>query len=91
MKRLPLILAALLVIPACAHSRISFYEHASEELKANFKRVGFPLPSGTKTVVSQGAFGDYSHNEKGNEYNWDLDVPYGTPVIAVENGVVLEF
>jgi murein DD-endopeptidase MepM/ murein hydrolase activator NlpD len=57
---------------------------------ARYKRVGLPLSSGTAFVISQGAFGRASHSEKGNEYQWDFDVPYGTRVVAVEAGVVID-
>ena len=65
------------------------YETASAETVATWKRVRLPLPSGTRFLVSQGAFGTDSHNQKGMEYRWDFDVPYGTPVVAVEDGVVI--
>lgn len=64
------------------------YETASKTEIDTFKLVGLPLASGTKFWISQGAFGTNTHNEPGNEYHWDLDVPYGTDVIAVEDGVV---
>jgi murein DD-endopeptidase MepM/ murein hydrolase activator NlpD len=40
-------------------------------------------------VLSQGAFGKSSHHQKGIEYRWDFDVPYGTPVVSVEDGIVV--
>jgi murein DD-endopeptidase MepM/ murein hydrolase activator NlpD len=39
--------------------------------------------------VTQGAFGSASHDEPGNEYSWDLAVPYGTEVLAAEAGEVI--
>lgn len=49
-----------------------------------------PFGPGTKFTISQGAFGQSSHNEPGNEYSWDFDVPLGTPVRAVQDGRVIE-
>lgn len=79
-------LAFLLLLSGCAANR---YEFASIAERASFKHVGLPLPSGTTTLISQGAFGRASHHERGNEFSWDFDVPYGTPVVAVEGGVVI--
>lgn len=64
------------------------YESAGPSETATFKRLPVPLPTGTKTTVRQGAFGKSSHNEPGNELSWDFEVPLGTPVIAVGDGVV---
>jgi hypothetical protein len=50
--------------------------------------VKLPLAPGTRFVISQGAFGRDTHNQKGIEYRWDFDVPYATPVLAVEGGTV---
>lgn len=44
--------------------------------------VGLPFAPGTAFTVSQGAFGVKSHSKPGNEYNWDLAVPFGTSVRA---------
>jgi hypothetical protein len=66
------------------------YDQATPEQMVQFKRERLPFPTGVKFLVSQGAFGKKSHNELGNEYSWDFDVPYGTPVVSVENGTVLE-
>ena len=52
--------------------------------------VNLPFPVGVEALVSQGAFGKASHDEPGNQYSWDFDVPFGTPVTAVEAGRVLE-
>gem|GEM_PF-5464043 len=53
------------------------------------KTSGLPFVCGTKTRVMQGAFGKSSHDEPGNEYSWDLEIPENTPVLAVEDGVVI--
>ncbi len=66
------------------------YESATPVQMASFKRVRLPFLANTKFKVSQGAFGLESHMEPGNEYSWDFDVPVGTPVVSVENGIVLE-
>jgi len=66
------------------------YEDATEAQKKAFKEVLLPFPVGTQFAVSQGAFGKASHSEPGNGYSWDFDVPFGTPVTAVESGRVLE-
>jgi murein DD-endopeptidase MepM/ murein hydrolase activator NlpD len=77
----------VLVLVACRAKNP--YESASAETAAQWKRVRLPLASGTHILVSQGAFGSGSHSQKGVEYRWDFDVPYGTPVISVEPGTVL--
>jgi murein DD-endopeptidase MepM/ murein hydrolase activator NlpD len=82
-----LVLVALLVIAGCRPKNP--YESAPPGAVAGWKRVKVPLASGTRFVVSQGAFGRDSHNQKGIEYRWDFDVPYGTPVLAVDDGTVL--
>jgi len=66
------------------------YEEANQKTTSSFKTVRLPFKEGTSFIVSQGAFGRNSHNEPGNEYNWDLSVPYGTEVIAIEGGKVIE-
>jgi murein DD-endopeptidase MepM/ murein hydrolase activator NlpD len=85
--RFAVLLLALLL--ACSR-KANPYEDASAADRAQFKRVRVPLPSGTSFYVSQGAFGKATHAEKGNEYQWDFDVPYGTPVVAVEDGQVID-
>jgi murein DD-endopeptidase MepM/ murein hydrolase activator NlpD len=82
-----LVAAALLVLAGCP--RKNPYESAPPAVIAGWKRVKLPLGTGTRFVVSQGAFGLDSHSQKGIEYRWDFDVPYGTPVLAVESGTVL--
>jgi murein DD-endopeptidase MepM/ murein hydrolase activator NlpD len=81
------VLVALLVLAGCP--RKNPYESAPPAAIAGWKRVKFPLATGTRFVVSQGAFGRDSHSQAGIEYRWDFDVPYGTPVLAVDDGTVL--
>jgi murein DD-endopeptidase MepM/ murein hydrolase activator NlpD len=83
-----LVLGAIFLSSQACHARVSPYETASPETVAQWKEVRVPLPSGTSFLISQGAFGKSSHSQKGIEYRWDFDVPYGTPVVAVEDGVV---
>jgi len=81
---------SLLLLAACtraAHGNA--YEKATSSDVASFKQVRIPLPSGVSFIISQGAFGKNSHDEKGNEYQWDFDVPYGTEVVAAASGRVL--
>lgn len=54
------------------------------------KKVDVPFSNGTSFKVSQGPFGKASHSEKGNEYSWDFDVPYGTNVLAIDEGEVIQ-
>jgi len=82
------ILLCLLAIAAC-RPRSTPYETSTPEQRAQFKRVIIPLPSGTHFKISQGAFGTSTHNDPGHEYTWDFDVPFGTPVLSVEDGKVL--
>jgi murein DD-endopeptidase MepM/ murein hydrolase activator NlpD len=86
-RRVAVLLLALTV--GCPR-KPNAYEDATASERAQFKRVRLPLPSGTSFYVSQGAFGAATHGEKGNEYQWDFDVPYGTPVVAVEAGTVID-
>jgi murein DD-endopeptidase MepM/ murein hydrolase activator NlpD len=83
----PLLCAAL--ANCGANPSANRYEASSTEEIAAYKRVSPPFRPGTRFVVSQGAFGPDTHAETGNEYLWDLDVPYGTTVLAIESGVVL--
>ncbi|MBF0363715.1 MAG: M23 family metallopeptidase [Oligoflexia bacterium] len=66
------------------------YESVSITTKQSFKKVFLPFSPGTRFLVSQGAFGKSSHSEPGNEYSWDFDVPFGTSVLAVEDGIVID-
>jgi murein DD-endopeptidase MepM/ murein hydrolase activator NlpD len=54
------------------------------------REARLPFSEGTRFLVRQGAFGRSSHSEPENEYAWDLEVPLGTSVLAVEDGVVLD-
>ena len=56
----------------------------------SIKKIVIPFKSGQKFIVTQGAFGTASHNEKGNEHSWDLSVPYGTQVSSVDSGTVIK-
>jgi hypothetical protein len=66
------------------------YENLSANDQKNLKQVILPLSAGTDFLISQGAFGKASHNEPGNQYSWDFDVPYGTQVRAVLPGKIIE-
>lgn len=86
-----ILLASILMFVGCASSlNKNTYEDSTPTQIANYKKVRLPFLKNTKFVISQGAFGTKSHMERGNEYSWDFDVPYGTPVVSVESGVVLE-
>jgi murein DD-endopeptidase MepM/ murein hydrolase activator NlpD len=89
-----LLMAALLMtallVAACSHNQTSPYENADKLHTRHFKQVRVPLLPGTPFFISQGAFGKFTHSAPGNEYNWDFDVPYGTSVTAVDDGVVLD-
>jgi murein DD-endopeptidase MepM/ murein hydrolase activator NlpD len=82
-----LIVAVWLV--SCHGKQDNPYESATPEATAQWKRVRLPLPSGTQFLISQGAFGRASHSQRGIEYRWDFDVPYGTPVVSVDIGTVI--
>jgi murein DD-endopeptidase MepM/ murein hydrolase activator NlpD len=81
-----------LLFAGCASSQLrsNSYENASLAERNLYKRVFLPLPPKTQFTVSQGAFGSRSHHEGGNQYSWDFDVPYGTQVVAVQSGKVIE-
>ncbi len=79
---------AMLISLGCRSRHPNPYESASADAMSQWKRVQLPLPSHTRFVISQGAFGRGSHHDSGIEYRWDFDVPYGTPVVAVEAGTV---
>jgi murein DD-endopeptidase MepM/ murein hydrolase activator NlpD len=81
---------ALVLLVGCARRGGNPYERASPAIADGFKHLPLPLPSGTRTRVRQGAFGRSSHREPGNEYSWDFEVSYGTPVLAVAGGDILE-
>jgi murein DD-endopeptidase MepM/ murein hydrolase activator NlpD len=65
------------------------YEDSDEQQAKSFKLISLPLQAGTEFLLSQGAFGRNTHHDPGEEYKWDFDVPFDTPVLAVENGTVL--
>src|SRR5689334_8731731 len=90
MRRCAFLLVVLVGLcgDGCA-SRSNPYKAASATIAASFKLVRAPFISGTRFIVSQGAFGADSHHQKGIEYRWDFDVPYGTQVAAVESGIVI--
>jgi murein DD-endopeptidase MepM/ murein hydrolase activator NlpD len=77
-----------LLIGACRRS--TPYESSTPAERSGFKRVALPLNSGTRFTISQGAFGKNTHHDPGHQYTWDFDVPFGTPVLAVEGGTVLQ-
>ena len=66
------------------------YTRGSEEDHLKYKRTIIPFRPTQTFEVSQGAFGRDSHAEDGNEYSWDFAVPFGTDVIAVESGRVID-
>lgn len=78
------------LLASCAHRSLPQYETAPPAQRDRFKQVKLPFEANTYFKVSQGAFGKSSHSESGNEYSWDFDVPYGTAVLAVESGSVLD-
>jgi len=84
------ILALLMFAVACTHSPINRYESSTPDEKAHFKKVMLPFSPGTHFKISQGAFGRWSHHDAGHEYTWDFDVRYGTLVLAVESGTVIQ-
>jgi murein DD-endopeptidase MepM/ murein hydrolase activator NlpD len=58
--------------------------------RSEIKKIPLPLPSGTPFKISQIAQGKASHATPGLEYAWDFDVAVGTPVVAVEDGQVIQ-
>jgi len=66
------------------------YVRGSREDHLKYKRTMLPLRSTQVFHVIQGAFGRDSHDEAGNEYSWDFAVPFGTDVVAVEGGRVID-
>jgi dienelactone hydrolase len=89
MRHTPLI---ILLLAGCASGQLrpNSYEAASLSERTLFKKVFLPLPPNTQFTISQGAFGAESHGEAGNQYSWDFDVPYGTAVVAVQSGKVID-
>lgn len=88
--RFLLIVVLTISAASCTHTRPNPYERSSRDEQSQFKTVFIPLPKGTPFRVSQGAFGRYTHGDGGHEYNWDFDVPFGTPVIAAEDSKVIQ-
>jgi murein DD-endopeptidase MepM/ murein hydrolase activator NlpD len=84
------ILLLALFMPGLYACATNPYESATAEAAAGFLKVHVPFPPQTQFYISQGAFGRQSHDEIGNEFSWDFDVPYGTTVTAVREGTVLE-
>lgn len=91
MAKLFLIFFAL-IIESCQTStkHLNPYSNSTASERETFKRVALPLKARTPFKISQGAFGCCTHNLPGYEYAWDFDVPYGTQVIAVEDGEVIQ-
>ncbi|MES2768656.1 MAG: M23 family metallopeptidase [Bdellovibrionota bacterium] len=80
-----LLYSALILLTGC--STVNPYLNTDSSA---YKKISIPLNSGTAFFVSQGTFGKASHSEPGNEYSWDFDVPFGSDVISVEDGKVIE-
>jgi murein DD-endopeptidase MepM/ murein hydrolase activator NlpD len=95
-------LCLLMLAGSACGCRRDPYLGASPAEVLTFKQVELPFPSGASFHVSQGAFGHFpgfvrdlltpdsarTHAGKGEEYQWDFDVPFGTTVTAVEAGTV---
>ena len=56
--------------------------------RSSFLEVAPPFAAGTSTFVHQGPLGP-THRERGIGFAWDLDVPEGTPVLAIAVGTVI--
>lgn len=82
-------LGLLIMIAGCAAPIRTPYDSVDQKLQEAYKKVALPFRPGTEFKISQGAFGAHSHNEPGNEYSWDFDVPLGTQVVAVQRGKVI--
>lgn len=66
------------------------YSRGSSDDHLKYKRAIIPLRPTQTFEVTQGAFGRESHSESGNEYSWDFAVPFGTEVIAIESGRIID-
>jgi murein DD-endopeptidase MepM/ murein hydrolase activator NlpD len=86
---LSLILVMMLILSSCVLFQKNSYERGEFVNSPNLKHSIIPLSSGTPFVVRQGAFGISSHNEAGNTFQWDLEVPLDTPILSVDDGLVL--
>lgn len=82
-------LALLMIVSGCATPGPTPYDSVDQMVREAYKKVALPFRPGTEFKISQGAFGQNSHNEPGNEYSWDFDVQLGTPVVAVQRGKVI--
>ena len=82
------VLLSVLPLPSCS-TVPNRYESASANEIAAFKPMPIPLPKGAETRVRQGAFGASSHSEPGNEYSWDFEVAFGTPVMSAKARAIL--
>ncbi len=76
-----IIILFLFVFISCAHNP---YETATPERIAKFKEVSVPLASGTAFHISMSPY-----HLTNRHYSWDFEVPFGTPVHAIESGKVL--
>jgi len=72
------------------YNKANSYEQATKKEKEKFKKVVLPFLPGTQFVISQGAYGKYTHNYKGFEYAWDFEVPLGTPIVSVEDVTIIQ-
>jgi len=75
----------------CANFAWNAYENSTKKETLKFRKVNFPFKAGTKFYVHQGAFGVYSHYIFPSLfYSYDMDVPFGTEIVAIEPGTVIE-
>ena len=77
MKKIFLI---FLTVVACTTNP---YQNATPDKVAKFKEVSLPFASGTKFTVTMSPY-----HLKNRHYSWNMDVPFGTPVHAIESGIV---
>ncbi len=82
------VITIILLSASCVLFQHSAYDRGEFLKSTNLKHSIIPLKPGTSFVVRQGAFGRSSHNERGNEFQWDLEVPLNTQVLAVDDGTV---
>ncbi len=66
------------------------YTESKSNDRAGYKKILPPLLPGTSFKISQGAFGCCTHNIPGYEFSWDFNIPYGTEVVTVESGKVIQ-
>jgi hypothetical protein len=79
----------LLVIFSCSSIFYGPYDKGLYLNSPKLKKVIIPLQPGTNYKVRQGAFGKSSHDKKGNQFQWDLQVPLGTTILSVDDGIVM--